>query len=127
MSLDLVLRRTDSSFVPAWDRDTFWDVFCEGAYVGSIVEHHGRSDDPATWQWTMHLHAGRFTNGVEPMSGSAPTRDSAMAAFRVAWDIVRPVIGDEGWALHLDHCAWSRAQAERWARQRAGTETGGYG
>lgn len=117
--MTLILRRTDSEFVPDWDRDKFWVVYCEGVYSGTIVEHRGRSDEPPTWRWTMHLHAGGFQNGVKPTDGSALTRDEAMRAFRAAWDIVRPAIGDEGWALHVEHVAWAREPSARWRRHKS--------
>lgn len=127
MSLDLILRRTTSEHVPEWDRDKFWVVYGEGHYLGTIVEHRGRSDESAVWRWAMQLHAGQFGNGLEPTDGQAPTREEAMQQFRAAWDIVRPRIGDEGWALHVQHCEWSKAQSERWRRQKEGEEPGGYG
>jgi hypothetical protein len=39
----------------------------------------------------------------------------------------RPEIGDACWRRHLDDCEWLTEQAERWRRQRQGTEPGGYG
>lgn len=105
MSRDLVLRRTESRFVPEWDRDKFWNVYCEGAYLGSIVEHRGRSDESAVWQWSIHLHAGGFGNGLKPTGGQEPTRDEAMRAYRAAWDCIRPALTDAGWAAHVEHMA----------------------
>ncbi|PZU83463.1 MAG: hypothetical protein DI527_23920 [Chelatococcus sp.] len=103
MSFDLVLRRTTSEHVPEWDRHKFWDVYCDGLYLGSLAQQMGRSDEPPSWQWSIQLHAGSFGNGVKPRSGQAATRDEAMQAFRAAWDAIRPAIGDEGWALHVEH------------------------
>jgi hypothetical protein len=122
----LVLRRQPLNF-PHDDPDANWSVFADGTRIGVIVEQRGRSDKPKDWRWAMHLHAGGFTNGLEPTGGSAPTREAAMHEFRAVWDVIRPAIGDEGWALHVAHMAWSEAQTARWRRQRAGTEQGGYG
>jgi len=105
--MTLVLRRTDSRFVPEWNRDKFWNVYCEGVYLGSIVEGMGRSDEPPHWDWVVQLHAGRYFNGLAHLSsGRAVTRQEAMAAYRRAWDIIRLAIGDEGWRLHLEHMEW---------------------
>lgn len=126
MSLELILRRQPLNF-PHDDPDAMWSVYCEGHYLGSIVEHRGRSDEPISWRWAMFLHAGRHGDGLKPTSGQAATREEAMQAFRAAWDLIRPALGDEGWALHVKHCEWSEAQSERWRRQKAGLEPGGYG
>ncbi len=115
--MSLTLRRQPLNF-PHDDPDLRWSIYCDDVSIGVIVQHRGRSDEPVSWHWVMHLHAGRFQNGVRPTDGVAATREDAMIAFRAAWIIVRPAIGDEGWQLHLNHCAWSRAQEERRRRQR---------
>jgi len=128
--VSLVLRRQDSPHIPEWDRDKFWMVWHEGVSVGVIVSTNGRSDEPARWEWVIHLHAGRRLTGFSAMTavaGMEATRAEAMAGFRQAFDKALFYIGPDGWAAHVVHMARSDAQAERWRRQREGTEPGGYG
>lgn len=127
--MTLVLRRQPLNF-PHDDPDARWSVYRDDIGVGVIVESRGRSDEPNRWDWVIHLHAGRHQNGMnhtKATSGSEETREAAMLAFRAAFDHCLIFIGTEGWARHLEHDAWSQAQSKRWARQRAGTEPGGYG
>lgn len=123
---ELALRRQPRSF-PHDDPDLRWRVLYEGCSVGVIVKHWGRSDEPMSWRWTMHLHASRCGNDLGPTTGQSPTREEAMKAFRAAWDIIRPALGDAGWARHVAHMKEMTAQSERWCRQKAGLEPGGYG
>ncbi|WP_146170190.1 hypothetical protein [Bosea sp. 124] len=64
---------------------------------------------------------------VAALAGLGATREAAMRAFRSAFETCLSFIGAEGWAAHAGHMAWSAAQAERWRRQREGTEPRGYG
>ncbi len=107
MADELILRRQPLNF-PHDDPDARWSVYCEGAAIGAIVLTTHRSDEPPSWNWTVHLHAGRFGNGLRqhaPLDGRSDAREDAMAAFRRSWDILRPAIGEEGWAHHLQHMA----------------------
>jgi hypothetical protein len=121
----LTLRRQPLNF-PHDDPDLRWSVYCEDVCIGVIVQHRGRSDEPISWQGTMHLHAGRFGNGVADRWFGGNAREGYGRVPCRMGDGPR-AIGDEGWALHLKHAAWSEAQSDRWRRQREGTEPGGYG
>ncbi|AMJ59379.1 hypothetical protein [Bosea sp. PAMC 26642] len=123
--MSLTLRRQDSRFIPEWDRDKFWAVISEGTVVGSIVMHTHSHGDATPWGWsiTMSSPASRLTD----KHGHEATRDEAMAAFRRAWDIYRPEIGDDWWRRHLAHCAWLDERDRIDEARKAGTEPGGYG
>ncbi|KRE04312.1 hypothetical protein ASE63_25695 [Bosea sp. Root381] len=108
----LPLRRQPLNF-PHDDPDLRWSVYCEGYSVGVIVQHQGRSDEPRTWRWVMHIHADDRTNGLTGLSGEEAGREAAMAAFRAAWDRVRPAIGDQGWRLQIQHMEWLAALKNR--------------
>ncbi len=126
----LTLRRSASPHIPEWDRDKFWSVFYDGVKVGVIVLIQGSGGDPARWHWGVHLHAGRYGNGMNwacAISGQADILEEAMAAFRHSFDQCLSHIGEDGWALHVDHTAEVDARLARWSRQKAGTEPGGYG
>ncbi|CAN7338419.1 hypothetical protein LJR090_002573 [Bosea sp. LjRoot90] len=110
-SPSLILRRTCPDHHDEKERDKLWGVDCEGVYVGSIVLHQGRSDNEPVWQWVVHLHAGRFQNGLRGNDGSAATREDAMIAFRQAFQRCLAHIGDAGWQHHLEHMAMLRARA----------------
>lgn len=112
MTVDLTLRRTYSDHPHPEDNDKFWSVECEAISVGSIVLHQGRADSPPDWHWVVHIHAGRFGNGLPPQDGSEKTREAAMAAFRPAFERCREHIGAEGWQHHIEHMARVRARAE---------------
>lgn len=112
MTVNLSLRRTYNDHPHPEDDDKFWSVDCEGVYVGSIVLHQGRTDNPPVWKWVVHLHAGRHQNGMRGIDGSAETREDAMKAFRLAFEQCLAHIGAEGWQHHLEHMAMVRARAE---------------
>lgn len=110
--MTLTLRRQRLNF-PHDNPDARWTVYCEGVSVGVIVLTKYRSEDPPLWAWTVHLHAGRFGNGMRyhaPVEGREEFREAAMAAFRASWDILRAAIGDDGWLHHLEH--WARLDAQ---------------
>lgn len=112
MTLSLILRRSYPDHHDEKEREKFWRVICEDAYVGSIVLHQGRSDSEPVWQWGIHVHAGHFGNGIPPLDGSEATREQAMKAFRRAFERCREHIGAEGWRHHIEHMAMVRARAE---------------
>ena len=122
--MTLTLRRAKSRFIPVWDADKFWSVICEDTIVGAIVQSQGAGAE-TFWGWSIIMLAP--ASALVNKSGREATRDEAMAAFRRAWDVYGPEIGDGWWRRHLDHCEWLDEQAERWRRQREGLEPGGYG
>lgn len=104
--IDLSLRRTYNDHPYPEDDDKFWSIDCNGYYVGSLVLHQGRSDEPPEWRWAFHMHAGRFSNGVRqvtPTDGRAGSRDAALPDIRQAMERYLEFIGDEGWATHVEH------------------------
>lgn len=109
--VELRLRRSYPDHHDEETRDAFWRVECDGVYVGSIVLHQGRSDEPPVWRWAMHLHAGRHGNGLPGRGGDAATHEQAMADFRRAFERCLAHIGAAGWAYHLAHMAELRARA----------------
>jgi hypothetical protein len=118
----LALRRQDSRYIPNWDRDKFWSVFHQDVHVGVIVAIAGPGGEPPRWNWQIHLHAGKFGNGMRTLNGSEPTREAAMIAFRQSYERCFQHIGDEGWRLHVEHMEWIEERARRWHGQQAGTE-----
>jgi hypothetical protein len=104
--ISLSLRRTYNDHPHPEDDDKFWSVDCNGYYVASLVLHRGRSDEPPDWRWTVHMHAGRFSNGVRqaiPTEGRALSRDAALPDIRQAMERYLEFIGPEGWAMHVAH------------------------
>lgn len=110
--IELRLRRSCPGHHDAKERDRIWAVDCDGVYVGSIALHQGRSDSLPVWQWVVHLHDGRFGNGLPIQEGSAETRELAMAAFRKGFERCREYSGAEGWQHHCEHMAMVSARAE---------------
>lgn len=128
--MNLVLRRTYNDHPRPEDDDKFWTVIHQGLPVGVINEERGRSDEPPFWSWIIHLHAGRYGNGIRhevAIEGEEATRDACLPRFRKAFERCLTYIGEEGWACHVEHRRWLDAQKARWRRQRQGTEPGGYG
>lgn len=109
--MTLALRRQESRFIPDWDRDKFWSVMCDGTIVGSIVMHPHFHGDTTPWSWSITMSTP--ASALITRHGREATRDDAMAAFRRAWDIYRPEIGDGWWQRHLAHCAWLDEQELR--------------
>ena len=124
MTISLTLRRTYNDHPHPEDNDKFWSIECDGYYVGSLVLHQGRSDEPPDWRWNFHMHAGRFSNGVRTVtadSGIASTRDAALPDIRRALERYLEFIGPEGWATHVAHMEWlkEREEATRKRENRA--------
>lgn len=106
MKPELVLRRTYNDHPRAEDNDRFWTVLHQGLSVGVIVQTMGRSEDAPYWGWVIHIHAGRYANGVRQVTavdGRAETRDACLAPFRKAFEHYMTFIGEEGWAHHVEH------------------------
>lgn len=102
----LSLRHTSPQFIPEWERDRFWTVVCDGWPVGTIVEHPTAAGVLPAWQWTIHLHAGRFANGVRmvtSLEGDGVTRDACLTPFREAFERCLEYIGADGWEHHCAH------------------------
>lgn len=101
----LSLRRTYNDHPRPEDDDKFWTVIHQGLYVGVVVEHQGPSDQPPHWRWVIHMHAGKYANGVRQVTavdGRAETRDACLPAFRKAFERYLVFIGEEGWATHVE-------------------------
>ena len=107
----LSLRRQVSRFIPEWDRDKFWSVICEETTVGAIVMHSHFHGDETPWSWSITMSTP--ASALISRHGREASRDDAMAAFRRAWDIYRPEIGDGWWQRHLEHCARLDSQGLR--------------
>lgn len=117
---NLVLRRTYNDHPHPEDDDKFWSIDCDGYYVGSLVLHQGRSDEPPEWRWAFHMHAGRFSNGVRqatPTDGRAGSREEALPDIRQAMERYLEFIGAEGWATHVAHMEWLK-ERDAVSRQR---------
>lgn len=102
----LSLRHTSPQFIPEWERDRFWTVMCDGWPVGTIVEHPTAAGLLPAWQWTVHLHAGRFGNGIRAFTaieGDGMTRDACLAPFRESFERCLEYVGLDGWAQHVSH------------------------
>lgn len=89
----------------------FWRVVAEGGLtVGTI--HNANRIFPRRWQWSIAALPGR--RGVTT-SGSAASREEAMAAFRAAWDLAEVDI--EAWRRHM---ADVERAATAWEASRRG-------
>lgn len=124
MTISLTLRRTYNDHPHPEDNDKFWSIECDGYYVGSLVLHQGRSDEPPDWRWNFHMHPGRHGNGARqatPDSGISTTRDGALPDIRRALERYLEFIGPEGWATHVAHMEWlkEREEATRKRENRA--------
>lgn len=106
----LTLRRTYP------DNDGIWSVLAEGYKVGAIVYRNHVQDPAVRWTWSFQVHGQTSAPRAVNSGGSAASREEAMAAFRTGWDVLRPAMGDAGWAQHVDHMdrlAARDAQARR--------------
>jgi len=106
MRSNLTLRRTYTDRPHPEDNDRFWTVLHKGLSVGCVEQTQGPSDEPPHWSWVIHMHAGKFANGVRQATatdGQAATRDACLPAFRKAFERYRTFIGGEGWASHVEH------------------------
>lgn len=112
----LILRRTYNDHPRPEDDDKFWSVLHKGVLVGGVNERQSRSDEPPYWIWVIHMHAGRYDNGVKtatPCDGRAETRDACLPAFRKAFERYLNFIGEEGWAEHVEHMRQVEARKQR--------------
>ncbi|WP_377838672.1 hypothetical protein [Bosea sp. UC22_33] len=113
MTIALTLHRTYDDHPRPEDNDKFWSIHCDGYYVGSLVLHQGRSDQPPDWRWNFHMHPGRYGNGARLTdSGAAPTRDAALPDIRKALERYLEFIGPEGWATHVNQMEWLKERKE---------------
>lgn len=110
-----ILRRQPLNF-PHDDPDARWSVYLHGSPIGVIVHTRYRSDQPMRWDWVIHIHAGRFANGVRgvmKVDGDEPTREEAMASFKAAVTRYLAYVGEDGWQNHLRHMAQLEAREGR--------------
>lgn len=101
----------------------FWTVTCEGVSVGTIVQHQTAAGVLPPWAWTIHIHAGRYANGVRQataVEGSGVTRDYCLPAMRPALETYLEFIGPEGWAHHLEHMERIAAPRGHWVPDNPG-------
>jgi hypothetical protein len=110
-TMSLILSRTDPDDDDERNREHFWTVTSEGVYVGSIV-YQGMMPKPM-WHWSITVHYA--SPGIAKL-GLADTRDNAAAAFRAAWVLYRPAIGDGRWLQWIKHVELvdARAKAKRY-------------
>ena len=99
------------------DSDFFWTVIADGEVVGYIVYREHVGDESIRWQWSVHVMW--FPPGGIPFNrhGTSASREDAMAAFKETWVPLRALMGDEGWAGHVEHEAQMRARKEMNAKR----------
>ena len=117
-------RRTYDDHPLPEDNDKFWTVLLWGVSAAVIVNHQGAPALPETWNWTLHIHAGRFANGIRQkmaIEGSEPSREACFAPLRHAIERYLDLIGPDGWAHHVEHLEWlkERKDATRKRQNRA--------
>ena len=80
MESDYLILRRASAFRPTgeWNDDDY-DVLCNGAVVGRIMQA-AAVPVGMSWMWTLANHEDRT-----PTHGYEPTREAAMTAFAKSW------------------------------------------
>ena len=93
MESDYLILRRASAFRPTgeWNDDDY-DVLCNGAVVGRIMQA-AAVPVGMSWMWTLALghHEDRT-----PAHGYAATREAAMAAFAKSWSTNKKSPGRAG-------------------------------
>lgn len=97
----LTRHRTDN------DHQETWHIYFGDVHVGTIGTRAGVPTTGERWGWSVGFYPG--TEPGARKHGSAPTFESARAAFDAAWQQLAPTLTEEGfesWRRNRDFHAW---------------------
>lgn len=106
--MGLILSRSYPDDADEGNREHYWRVTSEGTYVGSIVLHQGRGDEPPVWRWSITV---QYPSPGLAKTGDAASREDAMRGFRTGWDAYRAWLGDDLWLEWVRHMDLVNARA----------------